>query len=185
MVVKKFIEKQIVFLVKADGNPTVCVTLGSKGAVWYEDSHFIYQSGFWTKVADTVEAVIAWDPIGRTFGDSHGLILKKPVQWEPCCLQNGSQSHNLSKRLINFKAELMAKIFNIITVNLLIAPDSFKGSLSAKEVARAMEQAAQSVYLLKTHCIPFSDGGEGSLDFRISFYRGFQWVETQMLWAIL
>ena len=66
-------------------------------------------------------------------------------------------------------------------MNLLIAPDSFKGSLSAKEVARAMEQAAQSVLpSLKTHCIPFSDGGEGSLDFLESHFTGdLQWVETQ------
>ena len=44
-----------------------------------------------------------------------------------------------------------------------------------------MEQAAQSVLpSLKTHCIPFSDGGEGSLDFLESHFTGdLQWVETQ------
>ncbi|HCQ24636.1 MAG: glycerate kinase [Flavobacteriaceae bacterium TMED120] len=66
-------------------------------------------------------------------------------------------------------------------MNLLIAPDSFKGSLSAKEVARAMERAAQSVLpSLKTYCIPFSDGGEGALDFLESHFTGdLQWVDTQ------
>ena len=50
------IEKQIVFLAQQTYTQQVCVTLGSKGAVWYEDSQFIYQSGFETKVADTVGA---------------------------------------------------------------------------------------------------------------------------------
>jgi glycerate kinase len=47
---------------------------------------------------------------------------------------------------------------------ILIAPDSFKGSATSIEVARAIAQGWQSVRPLdKLIQIPFADGGEGSL----------------------
>jgi len=49
--------------------------------------------------------------------------------------------------------------------NILLAPDSFKGSLSANEVARAMERGIRRVWpdagIIR---IPMADGGEGTLD---------------------
>jgi len=48
---------------------------------------------------------------------------------------------------------------------ILIAPDSFKGSLSAREVAEAMERGVRDVvpdYVVNKH--PISDGGEGLVD---------------------
>ena len=50
-------------------------------------------------------------------------------------------------------------------MNVLITPDSFKGSLSAKEVSDSIALAVKNVfpnsYIEK---IPFSDGGEGAID---------------------
>ena len=50
-------------------------------------------------------------------------------------------------------------------MNVLITPDSFKGSLSAKEVSESIAIAVKNVfpnsYIEK---IPFSDGGEGAID---------------------
>jgi len=49
-------------------------------------------------------------------------------------------------------------------VEVLIIPDSFKGSLSAIEVAHLMEQSIKAVFP-QSNCtvMPFSDGGEGAL----------------------
>lgn len=49
-------------------------------------------------------------------------------------------------------------------MEILIIPDSFKGSLTAKEVAQLMEQTVKSIFP-KSNCnsMPFSDGGEGAL----------------------
>ncbi|MEM6770548.1 MAG: glycerate kinase [Bacteroidota bacterium] len=50
-------------------------------------------------------------------------------------------------------------------MTILIAPDKFKGSLSAAEVAAAMARACRKVFP-QAHLIerPLADGGEGSLD---------------------
>ena len=49
-------------------------------------------------------------------------------------------------------------------MEVLIIPDSFKGSLSAIEVAKIMEQCVQTLFPTShCHSIPFSDGGEGAL----------------------
>jgi glycerate kinase len=49
-------------------------------------------------------------------------------------------------------------------VEILIIPDSFKGSLSAKEVAQLMEHTVKAVFPeSKCTSMPFSDGGEGAL----------------------
>ena len=50
-------------------------------------------------------------------------------------------------------------------MHVLVIPDSFKGSLSAHEVAQVMYGVLQSIFP-KAVCtlFPFSDGGEGALD---------------------
>lgn len=50
-------------------------------------------------------------------------------------------------------------------MKILIATDSFKGSLSSSEAARAIADGIRSVLpSAVTECIPVADGGEGSLD---------------------
>ena len=50
-------------------------------------------------------------------------------------------------------------------MNILIAPDSFKGTLSALEAARAIEIGIKRVLPEAiTQCLPLADGGEGTLD---------------------
>jgi glycerate kinase len=50
-------------------------------------------------------------------------------------------------------------------VKIVVAPDSFKGSLTALEAARAMERGARRVAdAIDVHLCPLSDGGEGFLD---------------------
>jgi glycerate kinase len=50
-------------------------------------------------------------------------------------------------------------------LNILIIPDSFKESLTAKEVAKIMEKKVTQIFPKSTsHIIPFSDGGEGALN---------------------
>ena len=49
-------------------------------------------------------------------------------------------------------------------MQVLIVTDSFKESLDAKQVALAIANGVTSIdSSVKTHCIPFSDGGEGAL----------------------
>ena len=50
-------------------------------------------------------------------------------------------------------------------MNILIAPDSFKGSLSSLEVGAIMKKAfSDESEGFQTHVIPMADGGEGTLD---------------------
>lgn len=49
-------------------------------------------------------------------------------------------------------------------MKLLFAPDSFKGSLSAKEICRIMAQAAQDELDCETVSVPIADGGEGTAE---------------------
>ena len=50
-------------------------------------------------------------------------------------------------------------------MKLLIAPDSFKGSISSVDAAKAMERAVKSVFPdAATVKIPIADGGEGTAD---------------------
>src|SRR5439155_3172817 len=50
-------------------------------------------------------------------------------------------------------------------VKILIAPDSFKGSLRSPEVAAAMAEGARRVFPeAMIDCCPVGDGGEGTLD---------------------
>ena len=58
-------------------------------------------------------------------------------------------------------------------MRILLAPDSFKGSLTAKEIAQIIAHTLQSK-LPKAHItqLPFSDGGEGALDFLEQISKG-------------
>jgi glycerate kinase len=50
-------------------------------------------------------------------------------------------------------------------MRFLVAPDSFKGSLSALEVARAMERGIRAVFPgAQVDMIPIADGGEGTVE---------------------
>lgn len=101
------IEKQIVFLAKQTVTQQVCVTLGSKGAVWYEDSHFIYQSGFETKVADTVGAGDSF--LGTLLAGLLGGQPRADALEEACAMgamvasRMGANPIISQKELINFK----------------------------------------------------------------------------------
>ncbi len=49
-------------------------------------------------------------------------------------------------------------------MNIVIAPDSFKGSLNALAVATALEQGVRRVDpLIRTNLVPMADGGEGTV----------------------
>ncbi len=51
-------------------------------------------------------------------------------------------------------------------MKIVIAPDSFKGSLSAAVAARAVEKGIKKKYgsAVQTVCLPIADGGEGTLE---------------------
>ncbi len=50
-------------------------------------------------------------------------------------------------------------------MKILIAPDSFKGSLSAKEICRVVKGASEKVFTdVDVISLPVADGGEGSVD---------------------
>lgn len=58
-------------------------------------------------------------------------------------------------------------------MKILIAPDSFKGSISSVGAAAAMERAVQGVYPdAVTVKIPIADGGEGTVDVFLSAMDG-------------
>jgi glycerate kinase len=58
-------------------------------------------------------------------------------------------------------------------MKIIIAPDSFKGSLTAQEAAVAMAQGVRSALpAAETDLLPMADGGEGSLDALISATNG-------------
>ncbi len=48
------IEQNIQFLAKLSGTPRICVTLGSHGAIYFENGEFYRHCGYRVKVADTV-----------------------------------------------------------------------------------------------------------------------------------
>ena len=50
-------------------------------------------------------------------------------------------------------------------MRVVIAPDKFKGSLTAAEAARAMSRGVATVCPGATiDCVPMADGGEGTVD---------------------
>ena len=68
------LEQQVAFLAAYTNSSQLCITLGSNGALWYENQRFLYQSGFSITVKDTVGA-----------GDSFlatllsGILTKQPM----------------------------------------------------------------------------------------------------------
>ena len=60
---------------------------------------------------------------------------------------------------------------------VLIAPDKFKGSLSATEVAAAVRRGLLTQRAdLDTHCLPVADGGDGTLEAAVA--AGFERVDV-------
>ena len=58
-------------------------------------------------------------------------------------------------------------------INVLIAPDSFKGSLSSKEVCVAVEKGIKNVsHDFHIRSIPIADGGEGTMDSLVAATQG-------------
>ena len=53
-------------------------------------------------------------------------------------------------------------------IKVVIAPDSFKGSISARDAAEAIRrglcEAAEGIVELCADCCPIADGGEGTLE---------------------
>ena len=59
-------------------------------------------------------------------------------------------------------------------LKVVIAPDSFKGSLTAMEAATAIAQGVQHAFpLAETSLIPMADGGEGTLETLVDATGGF------------
>lgn len=55
----------------------------------------------------------------------------------------------------------------------MIAPDSFKGSLTAVEAAKAMDRGVKNVCReAKTHLLPVADGGEGTMETLVAATKG-------------
>lgn len=69
---------------------------------------------------------------------------------------------------------------NVSTVTILIAPDKFKGSLTAKEVcsavARGLRQISESVII---DAVPLADGGEGTCDLLTHWSQG-SYIQKQV-----
>ena len=57
-------------------------------------------------------------------------------------------------------------------MNILIVPDSFKGSLSSKEVCENIKAGIDSVQKHNITCLPFADGGEGFGECLCNFCNG-------------
>lgn len=57
-------------------------------------------------------------------------------------------------------------------MRILICPDKFKGSLTAKEVCEAIDRGVRKFDpLIETRLLPLADGGEGTLDILESHYQ--------------
>src|SRR5690242_5439153 len=58
-------------------------------------------------------------------------------------------------------------------LKVLIAPDKFKGSLSAMEVGRAIRDGLlQANTLIECEIVPLADGGDGTCEVLTNFSRG-------------
>ena len=58
-------------------------------------------------------------------------------------------------------------------MKIIIAPDSFKGSLSAVEVANAINKGIKNAYPeAETHLLPVADGGEGTMETLVAATNG-------------
>lgn len=60
-------------------------------------------------------------------------------------------------------------------MKIVLAPDSFKGSLSAIRVAEAMNEGVQKVSrTIETELLPVADGGEGTMEILVAATKGWQ-----------
>jgi glycerate kinase len=67
-----------------------------------------------------------------------------------------------------------------IRMKFVVAPDSFKESLSAAQVARTMAEAIRSVDpSAEIHLIPMADGGEGTMEVLVDVAQG-RWEEATL-----
>lgn len=65
-------------------------------------------------------------------------------------------------------------------MKIIIAPDSFKESLSAAEVAAALAKGIQQVLPdAECVCVPLADGGEGTVDALVAATGG-EWISCQV-----
>lgn len=70
-------------------------------------------------------------------------------------------------------SEIVEKARREIMKKIVVAIDSFKGSLSTFEAGKAIEKAAKEVYKNAEVCIsPIADGGEGTVEAIISATNG-------------
>src|SRR5690606_23096532 len=69
-------------------------------------------------------------------------------------------------------------------VKIVIAPDSFKESLSAPDAAAAIERGVKQAYPgAQTLCVPMADGGEGTVAAVLAATGG-QWRTTAVRGAL-
>jgi glycerate kinase len=64
-------------------------------------------------------------------------------------------------------------------MKIVIAPDSYKESLSATEVAQAIEKGFREIFPMRSMFPPVADGGEGTVEAMIAATQGkehFAWV---------
>ena len=64
-----------------------------------------------------------------------------------------------------------------MTLPVLVAPDSFKGTFSAREVAAAVAAGLRDAGR-EAHELPVADGGEGTMDALVAALGGEVWKET-------
>lgn len=64
-------------------------------------------------------------------------------------------------------------------MQILVAPNAFKNSLAAEDVARAIKEGLeQSKLQCTTHCFPVGDGGDGTAELIVKYYNGTRVPET-------
>ena len=64
-------------------------------------------------------------------------------------------------------------------MRIIIAPDSYKGSQSAIDVANAMEKGVKQVFPeAQVHKVPIADGGEGTVEALVMATNGTMLYET-------
>jgi glycerate kinase len=60
-------------------------------------------------------------------------------------------------------------------MKIILAPDSFKGSLSSLEVVKVLEISSRQIFPdMETVSVPMADGGEGTIDVLITSAGGFK-----------
>jgi glycerate kinase len=66
-------------------------------------------------------------------------------------------------------------------MKIIVAPNSFKGSLSATQAAKAIARGVREVYPdAEVVEIPVADGGEGTVEALVSAHRGtYEWVNVE------